>query len=298
MPLYKYVTDSTAVRIFSERTIRFTQPCAFNDPFEFLPQFIRQEENLWHIEGRFTFSLNSPHRKGIEVNDCAELTEANNDEAARFLVEELSKHVGVLCLTKNPNNLLMWAHYCYEHRGAVIEFDEDHPFFSNTFPVLYAEKRPVYNLSDFIEKTVPLSDFYVKSDKWKYEQEVRISKPLHGARKVSSTDGDAPVFVYDLPPECILGVTLGARMSDTKKQEIWSLVKDTHISVEQAIISNWNFALRRESAKPKGKFDGFPTISLATAAIFLKEPAPLGEIARQIHERHPLSAAVRLPTVR
>lgn len=298
MPLYKYVTDNTAINILAKRSIRFTQPCAFNDPFEFLPQFIRRGKSLSHIEGKFEFTLDTPCREGIMISDCGGLSEANNDEAARVLLQALSERVGVLCLTRNPLNLLMWAHYCGDHKGAVIELDEEHPFFANTFPVVYSETRPIYELSNFMGIPVPMADFYVKSDIWAYEQEVRISKPLNRAKDVSPQTQEEPVFVYDLPPECILGVTLGARMSDANKQEIWSLVKDTHIYLEQAVISNWNFELRKEVAKPRGKLAGTPMISPATAAIFLKEPGPIGEVAKFMLEEHPLAYAVRLPTTR
>lgn len=298
MPLYKYVTHTTAINILEKRTIRFTQPCAFNDPFEFLPQFIRRGKSLSHIEGKFEFSLNAPCREGILISSCGDLSEANNDEAARVLLQSLSERVGVLCLTRNPLNLLMWAHYCGDHKGAVIELDEEHPFFTNTFPVVYSKKRPIYELSDFMGTTVPLADFYVKSDIWDYEQEVRISKPLNRAKDVSTQNNEEPVFVYDLPPECILGVTLGSRMNDESKQKIWGLVKDTHIYLEQAVIANWNFELRKELVKPTGKLEGSPAISSATAAIFLKEPGPIGEVAKFMLEEHPLSHAVRLPTTR
>ena len=37
MPLYKYLTVENALRVL-DGTVRFTQPGAFNDPFEMVPE--------------------------------------------------------------------------------------------------------------------------------------------------------------------------------------------------------------------------------------------------------------------
>lgn len=121
----------------------------------------------------------------------------------------------------------MWAHYCDKHSGAVIEFDEEHPFFKDVFPVKYKDNRPIYALKDFHEKTVPLADLYVKPSVWKYEDEVRIAKPLKEASVVLDKESNDPKHLFSLPEDCILGVTIGARMPIEKKVEIWMLVKET-----------------------------------------------------------------------
>lgn len=269
MPIYKYVTAQTAIRILCSHTIRLTQPSAFNDPFEFLPQFIRRGEELHRIDCVFRFDLQAERRKGIEKKDASSWDAKTSDIAARELLAELDKQIGVLCLTRNPQNLLMWAHYSDEHKGAVIEFDEKHPFFSGVIPVLYRKKRPIYAFSDFQDRTAPIADLCVKSKIWEYEKEVRIVKQLKDACIVRDKESQNPKYLFSLPPESIKGVTLGARMPVEQKHEIWKLIRHTEISIDIAQIANWEYALRSAPFKLRGKDTDYPVISTDTTDIIL-----------------------------
>lgn len=48
---------------------------------------------------------------------------------SRQIYQTVNENLGALCLTEEPTNLLMWAHYADHHRGTVIEFDSGHDFF-------------------------------------------------------------------------------------------------------------------------------------------------------------------------
>ena len=37
--------------------------------------------------------------------------------------KQFSDNVGICSLTKDPLNLLMWAHYAQHHKGFVVEFE-------------------------------------------------------------------------------------------------------------------------------------------------------------------------------
>ena len=76
----------------------------------------------------------------------------------------------------------MWSHYADSHRGFVIGFDSDNPFFHREKPrtttpvdeVTYSDKRPV--MPPF-EKSNPESVyemFLTKGDEWAYEEELRM----------------------------------------------------------------------------------------------------------------------------
>lgn len=172
MRLYKYVTAERIADLLAG-SIRFTQPGAFNDPFE-MPAFKkRQAERLLagllaqttDILAQATANPTSPPPaafilpmfywqapRGPEIADA---------EAARKVIEKLDsidKRFGVLSLTGAPDNLLMWAHYADEHKGAVIEIDIEHPEFTAGLPgkdgfqqaraVRYTLLRPKLPLSD------------------------------------------------------------------------------------------------------------------------------------------------------
>lgn len=161
MSLFKYVIPER-VDILKNRRIRFTQPSAFNDPFEMQPFFehlgvtpdgldTSEEEKQrvkefaakefyarvsdWgreHIGEEFftelfelAFEAVYPSYVEALLSDSPGVVEA----LRRHVPERINKRLGVLCLTEKPDNLLMWAHYAQNHQGFVIEFDDTHSFF-------------------------------------------------------------------------------------------------------------------------------------------------------------------------
>jgi hypothetical protein len=45
-------------------------------------------------------------------------------------IDSIDQKFGILSLTAAKENLLMWAHYADEHKGAVVEIDIRDPLFS------------------------------------------------------------------------------------------------------------------------------------------------------------------------
>ena len=85
MILYKYVDSKTADLILSNSTLKFSKASSLNDPFE----------------------LTSLHYDS-ESQD--------SEQAIRFIAASMS--YGILSLTRNPLNPLMWAHYA---KGEKLE---------------------------------------------------------------------------------------------------------------------------------------------------------------------------------
>lgn len=117
--LFKYLSEPRT--ILSDGFIRLTQVCCLNDPFEAtyssielerLTEYFEDSNYYCPIDGSMTYS--------------------------EFLEKNIG-NVGVICLTENKENLLMWAHYANEHKGLVIgitQFDESlfhHLFNINQF---------------------------------------------------------------------------------------------------------------------------------------------------------------------
>lgn len=100
-------------------------------------------------------------------------------------LHELMNKTGVLCLTDNLNNMLMWSHYADKHRGAILVFDmaADLAFFSAPFKVSYSFTYPSYPVLDFMEAIKTMACKYVR---WQHENEIRILKPyFHGLRTLN-----------------------------------------------------------------------------------------------------------------
>ena len=287
MGLYKYVTSSTAKKIL-EGSIRFTQPGAFNDPFELLPQFNIPEGTEENI-GQFSFCVVSPRRKGLDRSHLPGDDRFRSDIQARNIVADLNSNLGILCLSRNSDSLLMWGHYAGEYSGAVIEFDEGHEFFNGLNPVKYQKRRPVFNLSDFYDHPVPISDLCVKSIVWAYEKEVRLVRSIADLRDTDKVMSGYPVLTMDIPLECIKSVYIGERMSISDQKELWNLVKETNISLSLAAVANWDYSFRYDLIKYPGPLISSPTISPRTAHIFKDDPGQFGELARWLIENHKMS---------
>src|SRR4029077_6623972 len=128
----------------------------------------------WHFEG---FGSGSP-RSELELG--------------------LSNRLGFFCLSEDPLNLTMWAHYGGFHRGAVVELDATHPFFSAEYlqdgrpnllkKIEYRRRRPRLDLDFFrrhfdievsgwkelIEQRNEL--LFVKGLDWVHEREWRLAR--------------------------------------------------------------------------------------------------------------------------
>ena len=291
MSIYKYVNFENLTKIL-EGSIRFTQPGALNDPFEMVPE-LRVPEEFGTRELDIQFSVTAPRSDRTEI---APDEEANPDEFddlnSRRILASLNRAIGVLCLSKNDSSLTMWSHYADSYSGAVVEFDPKHEFFQGLFEMRYSDHRPRFDIAKYTDgDDIPsIAELCVKSNEWAYEQEVRIVRSLTNCRCVG-TAGKFPVYVMDVPSDCIRSVTLGERMSVTNQRKIWrSVEKMPNVALNLAAVSNRGYEFRREPIKVVGVVS--PCISPRTAHIFSDNEGTLGEIARWILEKHPLSEAV------
>ena len=89
MILYKYVSRDVGLEYFiKNQTLKFTSPANLNDPFETSAHKYSEDENGW------------------EILVSSDIGVINN--------------YGILSLTRNPSNSLMWSHYA---NGERYKFD-------------------------------------------------------------------------------------------------------------------------------------------------------------------------------
>ena len=291
MSLYKYVPFENLKNILGG-SIRFTQPGAFNDPFEMVPELYVPEGSA-SGETNLQFSVTAARRDPI-VGALPDDFESDylNDQNSRRILDSLNQAIGILSLSKNRSSLLMWAHYADNYSGAVVKFDETHEFFSGHFDMKYNERRPKVGMASYTDGNgpIPVAELCVKSKEWEYEEEVRVVRNLTNCRCVGTANG-FPVYVMDVPLDCIESVMLGERMPVRHQREIWELVKDMEdISLYLDAVSNRGYEFRSEPIKLAGVKK--PTISPRTAHIFVDQEGPCGEAARWMIEKHPFSEMV------
>lgn len=245
MILYKYLHPDL-LDVLRHRTIRFTQPADFNDPFEFRPQIEAATDDVRaYVEDNFEvlvdqllerFHALTPILTDANVRNLLLSLKPMLPEVFRMVqTEELQRvapaidkllnlNVGVLCLSEVRDSILMWGHYTDSHRGVVVGFDSTNPFFSrrgndlDDFGFLrqvnYQLDRPQVKLTD----TTSLAWFQTKSADWAYEKEWRIVRPLSEADRVDMNP--SPVCLFEFAPDAVREIVVGMRAAPSLIQEI------------------------------------------------------------------------------
>lgn len=214
MILYKYMSELAVRQILKSRSIGFAKPDAFNDPFE--------------LKSAYPLQSSDPVSKARTYGRQSIWADTS----------------GILCLTRNPLNALMWAHYGDEHKGVVLGIDVAKAGFRDVSRclvpvqfgnVIYTHTRPTH----IFESGEGTSALYVghthhypvgheekmqriflqKAACWSYEEEVRVVKCLSDMDSGSNPSGivselkvhNKTLYCYALPEGAIKEIYLGMR---------------------------------------------------------------------------------------
>lgn len=245
MILYKYTDMKTADLIIKNATVKFSKATSLNDPFELSGMHYHTKNPVGNM-------------------------------AAKYLVA--SQLHGILSLTRNPLNPLMWAHYakgkkikrkdCHEwdsgnhsHAGLVFGIDVNEAQLNcnlnNFLPakygsVIYTATKPSDPFKDsenwdFLQTDFSFNSRYLealqriflyKSSHWAYEEEVRIVKHIAVL--------DNEIFKIDAR-SCFKEVYIGIRNSRDYKYLISTKRKiNKHLPACSIFVcdydqSEWNF---------------------------------------------------------
>jgi hypothetical protein len=201
MILYKYMSASTLKATITNSTLRFTIPSFFNDPF-----------------------------------DCALSSERGlKEDTVKNLTNVLLTHIhrnksGALCLTRNQFNLLMWAHYADNHKGAVVgidtgiaglECESQNIITAKSGSVIYTSIRPssgelaLPHTFDSKSDRLTLEKMFLhKSIHWAYEEEVRVVRVIHpDFDETTVIHKDMAHLDVKIPKEAIKEIYLGSRFN-------------------------------------------------------------------------------------
>jgi DNA-directed RNA polymerase subunit F len=257
---YKYLSPSSVRKVFDKKTLKWSAPLTFNDPFDVQfdlhikydkDRVVRQTMRAltqafanWKKlpEGhRFKKAVEEWREAGIKMGDFIAAMQPAVSQSLDAIdtalpktqkeLREILERLKVLCLSETNDNLLMWAHYCDCHKGAVIELSvvkEPASAWAAGRSVRYTDDMPLLADDDKMIKLLSgegtLAEFatyenavYVKSAAWAYEKEWRVVLSLQDA----STK-------FDLHPfnECELtAIYLGCRMSQEDAKYIRDAVK-------------------------------------------------------------------------
>jgi hypothetical protein len=243
--LYKYGRiGAHSESLFSTGSIYLPSPSALNDPFECRPRFTFHGTREQVIE---TFTKLFGKLEGLPPQEAAKramaaYAEGHHANPAAWtafrtdLINILAGQIGMCCLSRVPDSILMWSHYASEHTGYCIEFEAtDHtPLFGASQPVSYSDSHPVvdfYNTPN--DKQVQLS-FLTKYLGWAYEQEWRV------------IDHDQGPGLREYPPDLMRSVTFGLRMPAQQRAKIreWIGRRNHPVRFLQAVQDDQQFAIR------------------------------------------------------
>jgi len=123
---------------------------------------------------------------------------------------------GIHSFSTSPSNLLLWSHYGKSHTGVCLVFNtaRDLDTFVTILPVNYSHFFPVIHYTQGIAGDLIKNAFLTKSLDWKYEDEWRLFEPKKAGHLMSYNS------------KSLVGVILGARISDKDKLMVFGLLKE------------------------------------------------------------------------
>lgn len=248
---YKYLPIER-ITYLNDELLRFTQPGDLNDPFECRPQTPKFED--------FESALNSLgegfSKNGITASEVIRNTFTQEwfDKHFKEAYEKTNNEIGILSLSRNWNNSLMWSHYTNSHKGFCIGFDEKHDFFKNylsedkktskyTLDVVYSETR-VKIPTQLSQPRLLFEPQTTKSVDWRYENEVRVIATLNTALKSIKVE-PFEIFLFSVPHDAISEIVMGVNISQEHEQLIRSFCEENNFSVFKTKISDIEFDMIR-----------------------------------------------------
>lgn len=227
--LYKYgYLNKCSEELFSKPQVWFSTPSQLNDPFECRPwyTFEGNAEQIVESARKMLRKQNhdlTPHMATAQAvaliledrHRDPEVQKRAREVEARWLAK-----VGLFCLSRVRDNILMWSHYADQHRGYCLQFEAtDHTHMGNNlFLIPMTNQLSSFTLAKSSEHVQLI--YLSKHSGWAYEQKWRI------------IDTKNRSGLHSYPPELLRGVIFGLQMPDSDKTHIREWVKQRGHSVK------------------------------------------------------------------
>jgi hypothetical protein len=188
-----------------------------NDPFD-------NKENLIDFD---EYSIKKVLNKGMTESELNNYIKEHPLEAKRFAQfnfhREIYSKAGIISLSANSTNILMWSYY-NNNQGFCVEFYYQNFPFENQgpFPINYQKEVAPVSIKDIGGSLSVLYQSNIKSDIWQHENEWRliaISKDVMKLPKdpyLSEASGSERKFYYN--KNGIKSIILGAKFFAEKEK--------------------------------------------------------------------------------
>ena len=250
--LYKYLDINGAKCVIGNQDLQFTNASQLNDPFDCHQKLI----DYSNVPASMLHGW-IPEEWWIEKEE--------NDAL------NLRNKTWLCSLSKVNDSILMWSHYCYNHKGVCIGLDLDKvmesvpPMFCTLFTeplVLDVQYQDIIERPNAYRSAEGMFSFQwrVKAKEWEYEQEVRLVVPEPNPMYAALTPEQAahPKEEWDwreihhympLKGECFESIYFGVNTDPTEKEKIIKYARkklNPQIKLYQMRVDDEAFRLKAE----------------------------------------------------
>jgi hypothetical protein len=209
-------------RMIRESVLYFASPESFNDPFDCkvyynssgsLSDLRRKQQKLYK---KYAPHLNRNERRLRTAKDMKQFNRQDFVIKITTGGQKKVNAVGILCLSENRDDVVLWSHYADSHKGLCLGFkvSEDQPFFARALPITYSTEFPRIDLINDPPDIQVEAFLLTKAEGWKYEQEWRI------------IDHDNGFGEKTFNKKALCEIIFGAKMSKDDKAFIYECVGD------------------------------------------------------------------------
>ena len=250
--LYKYLDIKGAKCMIGNHNLQFTNATRLNDPFDCHPKLLDYS--------------NAPTSGWIPKEWQSEIYE---NEAFN-----LRNNTWLCSLSEINDSILMWAHYCYNHKGICIGLDLDKvmesvpPMFGEVYVkpiILKVQYQDIIERPNGCQSTIETLNYQwkTKAKDWTYEKEVRLVIPQPSIQYAALTpeqakhrekvlkDAEIPRYM-PLKGECFDSIYFGVNTDEAEKDWIIQHARNLNpnINLFQMHIDANAFRLNPEGIKP------------------------------------------------
>lgn len=238
--IYKYSDFSTGIeKILLERTLNFSHPLNFNDPFdcnERLLKVVTPKEEFQRLFNQIKSQVPVELHEQLwrDINNPEKHKEFNKSERDRYLIS---------CFSELNDEVLMWSHYGAKHSGVCIGFN---------FPYSYDDKFIICPMK-YVQELKPLDGqcslarvilywLTTKSKRWAYEKEFRAI-----TRATKRTKSEIIEYEGKFIKEIIFGCNIDNRKIDETVNKIKASDLDTtNVEFKKTEIDEKTFLLKEK----------------------------------------------------
>lgn len=257
--VYKYRkwTDPNHRNVLLKNQLYLSSPKDFNDPFDcrlcksfFL---LNTDEKIIEYADKvidrqkinFNMTAQDIKEKRQEIIDRLRnnmIQEQKEQEKLTFYNQDL--YYGILSMSADWANILMWGHYSENHKGYCVGFWEEKlrniGIFGKGGNVNYTNDFPAIDpLEDDIMK-ISFITTHTKATDWQYEKEYRLEKLFfHQIPSVKDR-------VITIPDSCFAEIILGIAFPENEKSKMIELAKIKQLPLYQVKKVPFKFELQKE----------------------------------------------------